>query len=76
MLKECQKRAKEWEKAVELAEKAATMEKENMETTLENLKSIITEKDGMIEFLSFEAEEKTKQVDDIVKKLSTEEKLV
>ena len=76
LLKECQKRAKEWEKAVELAEKAASMERENLETSLKNMENVMSEKDGLIEFLTFEAEEKKRQVDDIAKTLSKEQKFV
>jgi len=76
LLQECQNRAKEWEKAVALAEKAAEMERENMEASFENLKAIISERNGLIEFVTCEAEEKKKQVDDIAKALSTEQTFV
>ena len=76
LLKDCQKRAKEWEKAVELAEKAATLEKENMEANMSNLQSILIEKDGLIEFLTFETEEKKKQLEESAKVISNEQKYV
>ena len=59
-----------------MAEKAASMERENLETSLKNMENVMSEKDGLIEFLTFEAEEKKRQVDDIAKTLSKEQKFV
>ena len=59
-----------------MAEKAASMERENLETSLKNMENVMSEKDGLIEFLTFEAEEKKRQVDDIAKTLSMEQKFV
>ena len=47
-----------------------------MEASFENLKAIISERNGLIEFVTCEAEEKKKQVDDIAKALSTEQTFV
>ena len=61
---------------MELAEKAATLERENMEVNQSNLQSIIIEKDGLIEFLTFETEEKKRQLEDSAKALSNEQKYI
>ena len=47
-----------------------------MEASFENLKAIISERNGLIEFVTCEAEGKKKQVDDIAKALSTEQTFV
>ena len=75
-MQEAQCRASDWEKAVQLADKAAQLESGNLKSALAKNQSLISEKDSVIEFLNFEAEEKRRQYSDLAKALDTEQKFV